>query len=109
MFSTSIVSEPLIRKPGIPKHKDFVVDPDNWQQVFREATWEEALEAAARDFVRSGILGASDRWLVSDPPKEPMRRHTSSETRANRIRLEQRRSLHAPVSRLERGSADGRH
>ena len=38
---------PLLRKPGVPKHKDFVVDPDNWQQVFREATWEEALDAAA--------------------------------------------------------------
>src|SRR3982751_5530609 len=42
------LAKPLIRKPGIPKHKDFVVDPDNWQQVFREATWEEALEAAAK-------------------------------------------------------------
>ena len=42
------LTNPLIRKPGIPKHKDFVVDPDNWQHVFREATWEEALEAAAK-------------------------------------------------------------
>jgi formate dehydrogenase major subunit len=42
------LTRPLIRKPGVPKHKDFVVDPDNWQQVFREATWEEALEAAAK-------------------------------------------------------------
>jgi len=42
------LTQPLIRRPGIPKHKDFVVDPDNWQQVFREATWEEALDLAAK-------------------------------------------------------------
>jgi formate dehydrogenase major subunit len=41
---------PLIRKPGVKKHKDFVVDPDNWRDVFREASWEEALEYAARGF-----------------------------------------------------------
>ena len=44
------LTKPLIRKPGIPKRKDFVVDPDNWQEIFREATWEEALEAAAKGF-----------------------------------------------------------
>jgi len=38
---------PLIRKAGIKKTKSFVVDPDNWRDVFREATWEEALAAAA--------------------------------------------------------------
>src|SRR5580765_8790158 len=38
---------PLLRKPGNPKRKDFVVDPDNWRDVFREATWDEALDLAA--------------------------------------------------------------
>ena len=42
------LTKPLIRKPGIKKHKDFTVDPDNWQQVFREATWDEALDLAAK-------------------------------------------------------------
>jgi formate dehydrogenase major subunit len=42
------LTTPLIRKPGIPKHKDFVVDPDNWSEVFREATWEEALDRASK-------------------------------------------------------------
>ena len=46
------LTKPLIRKPGVPKHKDFTVDPDNWQSVFREATWEEALAFA------SGVLKA---------------------------------------------------
>jgi formate dehydrogenase major subunit len=38
---------PLIRKAGVPKHKDFTVDPDDWRLVFREASWDEALQAAA--------------------------------------------------------------
>ncbi len=38
---------PLIRKQGMKKTKNFVVDPDNWSDVFREATWEEALAAAS--------------------------------------------------------------
>ncbi len=42
------LTKPLIRKPGIPKTKDFVVDPENWQEVFREATWDEALDFAAK-------------------------------------------------------------
>jgi formate dehydrogenase major subunit len=44
------LTKPLIRRPGIPKTKDFVVDPENWDQVFREATWEEALDVAAKGF-----------------------------------------------------------
>ncbi len=37
---------PLIRRDGTPKRGDFVMDPNNVMQVFREATWEEALAAA---------------------------------------------------------------
>jgi len=44
------LTKPLIRREGVPKHKSFVVDPDNWQEIFREATWEEALEVAAKGF-----------------------------------------------------------
>jgi formate dehydrogenase major subunit len=51
------LTTPLIRKPGIPKHKDFVVDPDHWHEVFREATWDEALDAAAR-----GLRETRDRY-----------------------------------------------
>src|SRR3954466_1176708 len=42
------LTKPLIRKEGVAKTKDFVVDPNNWQDVFREATWAEALEFAAK-------------------------------------------------------------
>ena len=41
------LTRPLIRREGVPKHADFSVDPDRWQDVFREATWEEALALAA--------------------------------------------------------------
>jgi formate dehydrogenase major subunit len=42
------LTKPLIRKPGLKKTADFKVDPANWSEVFREATWEEALDVAAR-------------------------------------------------------------
>ena len=34
---------PLVRRADAPKRGDFVMDPNNVMQVFREATWEEAL------------------------------------------------------------------
>jgi formate dehydrogenase major subunit len=40
------LTTPLIRKDGVPKNGDFRMDPENWRDVFREATWEEALDFA---------------------------------------------------------------
>ena len=40
------LTKPLIRKPGVPKTADFNMDPENWRDVFREASWEEALDLA---------------------------------------------------------------
>ena len=37
---------PLIRRAGIPKAGDFTMDPDRVLNVFREASWEEALAFA---------------------------------------------------------------
>jgi len=37
---------PLIRRAGVPKHGDFTMDPDQVMNVFREASWDEALELA---------------------------------------------------------------
>ena len=104
------LTKPLIRKPGVPKTKDFVVDPDRWQEAFREATWEEALEFAANGLPRDPRPGreAGARRLRLGEGHErggvPL-----PEARAHRFRLEQRRPLHAPVPRLERGGADGGH
>jgi formate dehydrogenase major subunit len=55
---------PLIRRADAPKHADFVMDPERVADVFREATWEEALEfaggklAAIRDrFGKKSLAG----------------------------------------------------
>src|ERR1700676_2151908 len=37
---------PLIRRASTPKRGEFVMDPNNVMQVFREATWDEALTLA---------------------------------------------------------------
>ncbi|TDF65422.1 formate dehydrogenase subunit alpha [Cupriavidus sp. L7L] len=37
---------PLVRREGVPKRGDFVMDPDHVMEVFREASWEEALALA---------------------------------------------------------------
>ncbi|MDQ0140682.1 formate dehydrogenase subunit alpha [Cupriavidus necator] len=37
---------PLVRREGVAKRGDFVMDPDHVMEVFREASWEEALALA---------------------------------------------------------------
>jgi len=51
------LTKPLIRRPEVKKHKDFTVDPDNWSQVFREASWDEAL-----DFAANGLRDIRDMY-----------------------------------------------
>ena len=41
------LTKPLIRRKGVGKSAHFAVDPGDWSEVFREASWEEALELAA--------------------------------------------------------------
>ena len=41
------LTQPLIRKDGVPKHAHDTVDPSNPWTHFRVATWEEALDRAA--------------------------------------------------------------
>ena len=41
------LTKPLIRRAGAPKSGDFVIDPDRLGEIFREATWDEALDLAA--------------------------------------------------------------
>ncbi|HZT86439.1 MAG TPA: formate dehydrogenase subunit alpha [Stellaceae bacterium] len=49
------LTEPLIRKEGVPKH-DVAIDPANPYTHFRKATWEEALDLAA-----AGLVTIRDR------------------------------------------------
>jgi formate dehydrogenase major subunit len=41
------LTKPLIRKEGVPKDGYMQLKGSDWRQVFREATWEEALDKAA--------------------------------------------------------------
>ena len=72
------LGKPLIRKPGIPKTKDFAVDPENWHEVFREATWEEALDLAARGLRQARTATASARLPASDWRRGRTKRRISS-------------------------------
>jgi formate dehydrogenase major subunit len=56
------LTKPLIRKPGVKKSADFVVDPGNWSEVFREASWEEALALAAGGLKR---IRDEDRYALA--------------------------------------------
>ncbi len=56
------LTKPLIRKPGVKKSPDCKVDPGNWSEVFREATWEEALEFAASGLKR---IRDQDRYALA--------------------------------------------
>jgi formate dehydrogenase major subunit len=40
------LTKPLIRRKGVPKTGDFTMDPDCVMDVFREASWDEALALA---------------------------------------------------------------
>jgi formate dehydrogenase major subunit len=50
------LTKPLIRKAGVPKNSEEVGDPSRWRDVFREASWEEALDLTA-----SKLKGLRDR------------------------------------------------
>ncbi len=44
------LTKPLIRRADAPKRGDMVMDPDRVMDVFREATWDEALALAGGKF-----------------------------------------------------------
>jgi formate dehydrogenase major subunit len=46
------LTTPLIRRDGVPKRGDFAMDPSRVMEVFRAASWDEALDAAARALTR---------------------------------------------------------
>ncbi|HKQ27016.1 MAG TPA: formate dehydrogenase subunit alpha [Burkholderiales bacterium] len=56
------LTKPLIRKDGVEKSTDFVVDAGNWSQVFREASWDEALAFASQGLKR---IRDQDRYALA--------------------------------------------
>lgn len=51
------LTKPLIRRAGVPKNSHEISKPGDWSEVFREATWEEAL-----DFAASKLKGLKDQY-----------------------------------------------
>jgi formate dehydrogenase major subunit len=56
------LTKPLIRKPGAKKGADFKVDPGDWSEVFREASWDEALALAAEGLKK---IRDKDRYALA--------------------------------------------
>jgi formate dehydrogenase major subunit len=50
------LTRPLVRRPGVPKDGGSDARPGDWQAVFREASWDEALALAA-----GGLQALRDR------------------------------------------------
>ncbi|MEP7181611.1 MAG: formate dehydrogenase subunit alpha [Betaproteobacteria bacterium] len=46
------LTRPLIRRDGVPKRADALVPPASFPDVFREASWDEALDRAAGGLAR---------------------------------------------------------
>src|SRR5699024_4256128 len=51
------LTKPLIRREGAPKTGNLVLDPDKVSEIFREATWEEAL-----DFAGGGLRAIREQY-----------------------------------------------
>jgi hypothetical protein len=54
------LTTPLIRREGVPKTGDFTMDPARVMDVFREASWEEALDLAGGTLARIRDRTASE-------------------------------------------------
>jgi formate dehydrogenase major subunit len=48
IHSPDRITKPLIRKPGVTKDLSLIDGHTDWREVFREATWEEALDLATQ-------------------------------------------------------------
>ena len=103
------LTKPLVRLPNAKKDANDQVDPANPFTHFREASWEEALDIAAKGLVqdprREGRQGAGRLRLGQGLERGGL---SVPEAGAHRLRLQQCRSLHAAVPRLVGGGADGR-
>jgi formate dehydrogenase major subunit len=69
---------PLIRRADAPKRGDFTMDPERVMEVFREASWEEALELAGGKLAPSATPTARNRWPASARPRAATKKPTCS-------------------------------
>ena len=103
------LTKPLVRLPNVKKDSNDQVDPANPFTHFRETSWEEALDIAARGLVEDsrpeGRQGAGRLRLGQGLERGSL---SVPEAGAHRLRLQQCRSLHPAVPRLLGRGADGR-
>ena len=100
------LTKPLIRKPGVPKDFDDAPRPGDWSEVFREASWEEALALAAGKLTepaRHARPQGAGRFRLRQGQQR--RGLSVPEAGAHRLRQQQRRPLHAAVPCLQRRGA----
>ena len=103
------LTKPLVRREGAPKSAGFTMDPDRVHEIFREATWDEALDLAAgrlkeiRDRLGAGALaGFGSAKGINEEA------YLFQKLVRTGFRWQQRRPLHAAVPRLVgRGAARG--
>ena len=72
------LTKPLVRLPNAKKDANDQVDPANPFTHFREASWEEALDIAAKGLSRFATKRASRRWPASVRPRARTRRRICS-------------------------------
>jgi formate dehydrogenase major subunit len=92
-----------------PKRGDMVFDPDRVMEVFREASWDEALALPAagwRHARRTGPRRAGRLRLGQGQQRGGL---PVPEAGAHRLRQQQRRPLHAAVPCVVGGGAAGGH
>ena len=61
------LTTPLIRRDDVAKQADVIFDPLHPETIFRQASWEEALDKAAEGFneiLRDTLLGSRDQALA---------------------------------------------
>ena len=101
---------PLIRRADAPKRADVEMDPERVMDVFREASWEEALEFAGgklRDIRdQHGPKALAGFGSAKGSNEEA---YLFQKLVRTGFRQQQRRPLHAPVPRLVGGGPARRH
>ncbi len=100
--------KPLIRKPGLPKGVN--VDPANPYTHFREASWNEALDFAAKGLAKVAEQHGNECHRRLRLGQMHQRRSLSvPEADPHPLPQQQCRSLHPAVPRLVGGGADRGH
>ena len=68
------LTQPMIRKDGVGKAADDLVDPSNPWTHFRPATWQEALDRAAAGLKKSATATGRKDWPASARPRARTKR-----------------------------------